>query len=878
MSKTKKDSINNVDTEPIKDVNLKQIQESLENNEKINKTPFTKFPNRNILSTAKINNTLLIRNKPNKQLLHLQQPASSQKQPEQPKPKQPKPEQQEQSELEQPEPKQPKPEQQEQSELEQPEQSTNIIKEVKDDLGNVVIPKFKMEENAKAKLDGDGKLYFKGNLEIYHPNNQVASKGYFIDNKLFNGENYDENGNITEIFRHGNKFTQGTNNKNKGKEVNEYGKTIYEGEYNDKGEYEGKGKYWYYSEKDDENYTYILEGTFKNNLFTKGKQTYPDNSCFEGNIIHISEEHENDFVDIDSKKRFLFIKKFGTLTDKNGTKKEIRQNYFFEQGEEKDKGKLIDKNGKTFFEGEFYPKDLNNDQIPFIKTGKIFYEKNNKIKFEGKFDPKSKLYQGTTFSENGKKDFEGILGLDLHKIQGKKYDKDGNSKEIKEIDSKNEKIQKLEPPEEIVLKEDEIYGKTENDKEICTGIFKNGEFIKGTKKYKTNNTTYKGEFIKRKYLERFDIIDADKYFNGTITSDEYTMDGFFLITETRQHNPLNADVTQNDNGKNVMFLNGMAVKEIKTKEGRTITSIKEIKKDTVYDVVCCSVISLPERQNEYIIFKGEHINNKPNGKVRVYLKNDKKLNLYKGEFPNFTEKDLSSETNFVNGIQHGKNIVYNKNGSRSEEFFFFNEKKFQKLKFKDGSCSLIKNNKISFNTTDKKNQEIEEYNKEGRLIFKIEENKTHSIIKNGNNKVVFEGGYDYENKKKFGKCKDYNSKGNIIFEGEYRNGFRYSSKEGTICTEYKKNEDGTDDENVVTFRGKYIQGSRVGLFFNVYQTSFLGKFKKIFNNECYSYCSSKEPLNKEKFYNLENHKNNEDFKKLFSLNELKNELKNLKKI
>ena len=101
----------------------------------------------------------------------------------------------------------------------------------------------------------DGQLKFEGeyinNKKINgreYSSGNIVFKGQFFNNKQYNGEGYDKNGNIIYEIINGN---------GKGKEYNDYGNLIFEGEYLD-GERNGNGKEY------NENGILIFEGDYLN--------------------------------------------------------------------------------------------------------------------------------------------------------------------------------------------------------------------------------------------------------------------------------------------------------------------------------------------------------------------------------------------------------------------------------------------------------------------------------------------------------------------------------------------------------------------------------------------------------------------------------------
>ena len=143
-----------------------------------------------------------------------------------------------------------------------------------------------------------------------------------------------------------------------------------------------------------------------------------------------------------------------------------------------------------------------------------------------------------------------------------------------------------------------------------------------------------------------------------------------------------------------------------------------------------------------IIFEGEYLNGKRNGKGKEFKWNG----------------ELEFEGEYLNDLKNGKGKIY----YEKDKIFFEGE-------YLNGE----------------RNGKGKEYDEEGQLIFEGEylNSKKWKGKINGidygyaqyyNNKLIIEG--DYIEGKVNGKGKEYDEKGQLIFEGEYLNDKRWNGK------------------------------------------------------------------------------------------------------
>ena len=206
--------------------------------------------------------------------------------------------------------------------------------------------------------------------------------------------------------------------------------------------------------------------------------------------------------------------------------------------------------------------------------------------------------------------------------------------------------------------------------------------------------------------------------------------------------------------------------------------------------------------NDELIYEGEYLKGKRNGKGKEYDNNGKLV--YEGEF--------------LNGERHGKGKEYNKRGALLFEGEYLNGKKWNGNVYE---CDYREKEPNIYKLINGKGfiKEIEPYTGkilEGEYLNGERNGKGKEyFIKETKNKLLFEGeylngkrwngkGYDsdgtikYELKEGKGYIKEYNYFGNLIFEGEYSNGER--NGEGK---EYYQ-------DGKLAFEGEYKNGKKQG--------------------------------------------------------------------
>ena len=192
-----------------------------------------------------------------------------------------------------------------------------------------------------------------------------------------------------------------------------------------------------------------------------------------------------------------------------------------------------------------------------------------------------------------------------------------------------------------------------------------------------------------------------------------------------------------------------------------------------------------------ILFEGEYINGKLNGKGRInYFENEL---IFEGEF--MKGIILNAKLYYVN-----KNLEYEiKNGKGNIKYLFSGTSKYEgnyENGKRSGKGKEYNNDILIFEgeyTDGKRNGKGKEYSNDGILIF--------------------EGEYAYG--KKNGKGKKYNRNSKLIFDGEYLNGKIWDGKgydnKGNLAFEIKNGNGKVvkyDDYGNLIFEGEYLNGIR----------------------------------------------------------------------
>ena len=305
-------------------------------------------------------------------------------------------------------------------------EETEIV-EIVDDI---VVGKFSNAISLPNNLK-DGKYL------IYDNDNQK----YYIANVLnqhINGEGkeYDENGNI--IFE--GEYKDGVRWNGKGEEFNPEYYSVFVGTYKEGEKVEGK-EYGFFGEL-------RFEGWYKNNERNGEGKEYDKN----GNVIFEGEYKNNKWhgkgKKYDKNGKVIFEGEYENGRAWNGEGIEYDRNGILFEGEYKDglkwngKGKKYDEDGNVIFEGEYKYDERNGEGKEYDEDGKLIfkgwyennerngegkeYDKDRNVIFEGKYkDGKKWEGKGKEYDKNGNVIFEGKYKDGVRNGEGKEYDKDG---------------------------------------------------------------------------------------------------------------------------------------------------------------------------------------------------------------------------------------------------------------------------------------------------------------------------------------------------------------------------------------------------------------------------------------------------------------------
>ena len=182
-----------------------------------------------------------------------------------------------------------------------------------------------------------------------------------------------------------------------------------------------------------------------------------------------------------------------------------------------------------------------------------------------------------------------------------------------------------------------------------------------------------------------------------------------------------------------------------------------------------------------LIFEGEYLNGKRNGEGKEYY--DKKL-IFEGEYKNgkrWSGKIYHQGNKMINFLKDGKGYIKNYfNGNQFNNFnnniLEFEGDYLYGNKWNGKGYDLNGNIIYQLNNG---NGTIREYDNLGELIFEGEykNGRRNGKGKEYNNyeRIIFEG--EYINGKRNGKGKIYSNHGKLKFEGEYFNNFKIKGKE-----------------------------------------------------------------------------------------------------
>ena len=205
-----------------------------------------------------------------------------------------------------------------------------------------------------------------------------------------------------------------------------------------------------------------------------------------------------------------------------------------------------------------------------------------------------------------------------------------------------------------------------------------------------------------------------------------------------------------------------------------------------------------------LIFEGEYINGEKNGKAIEY---NMRGIMFKGEYLNGKRwngivKEYHEYYNVIKFYGHyfeGNKIgkEYDKKGQLIFEGKYLDDKKWDGIIYNNGVLYPIKNG----------NGKVKQYNKEGELIFEGEyingEKNGKEYSKEYPKLIIFEG--EYCNEKRWnGKIKEYNSSEHFDWCGYKKKMNDKIWSEKNITEKLKKY------ENIIKYEGEYFNGERNG--------------------------------------------------------------------
>ena len=323
-----------------------------------------------------------------------------------------------------------------------------------------------------------GKEYIKGKLEY---------KGEYLLNKKWNGEGYDENGNLAYKIKNGTGVIKYYANN----------QLIFEGFWK-KGKKDGKCKeYNCYEEL-------IFEGEYKDDIRNgKGKEkNYNGKLIFEGEYLD-GKKWKGIYCEYDKYDSLIF-----------------EGNY--ENGDKNGKGKIFQKNN-IVFEGEFFNGkrwngngyDIKGNQVYTLKNGNGFvkeYYSNNTISLEGGYKNGEKNGFIKIYNYSGNLIFEGEYLDGKRNGRGKEYDSRDDEILLFSFNFTENDFTNLE--NNIDDKEKDIK-KDKGQFLIFEGEYKNGLRNGKGKEYKDGALIYEGE-----YLNGLRISDIEKKIDNSIINNK----------------------------------------------------------------------------------------------------------------------------------------------------------------------------------------------------------------------------------------------------------------------------------------------------------------------------------------------------------------------
>ena len=311
---------------------------------------------------------------------------------------------------------------------------------------------------------------------------------------------------------------------------------------------------------------------------------------------------------------------------------------------------------------------------------------------------------------------------------------------------------------------------------------------KGKEYYDDYTLKFAGEYLNGKrhgkckeYNSKGEVIFEGEYLNGIIWEGDYLSDSgkkFKIIKENKFL------VNNDEKNKGEKLLNKSRNIINKLNDGKY--EIKE------YD------------EDGDLIFEGEYLYEKRNGKAKEYNKNNSllfegiyingKRNGFGKEYYGYYKHDnkIKFEGFYSHGKRSGKGKEYNDKGDLIfEGEYLYNDRKRGKLYIKgkiEFEGDFLFNRKYDGNGYDEK----------GNIVYQLKNGNGSIKEYNDYGKLIFKG--EYLEGKRNGKGKEYNDDEILIFEGEYLNG-----RKNGLGKEYNIN-----DNEIIIFEGEYLDGRKNG--------------------------------------------------------------------
>ena len=497
-----------------------------------------------------------------------------------------------------------------------------------------------------------------------------------------------------------------------GKEYDENGNIIFEGEYKDGVRWNGKG------EEFNPEYYSVFVGTYKEGEKVEGKEYgFFGELRFEGWYKNNERNGE------------------GKEYDKNG-------NVIFE-GEYKNnkwhgKGKKYDKNGKVIFEGEYENgRAWNGEGIEYDRNGILFegeykdglkwngkgkkYDEDGNVIFEGEYKYDERNGEGKEYDEDGKLIFEGWYENNERNGEGKEYDADGKLIFIIFKGKYKDGVRNGEGEEYGFFRDLQFKGWYENNERNgegeeyglfgelrFKGKYKDGVRNGEGKEYdKNENLIFEGEYKDgvrwngkgEAYDEDGNVIFEGKYKDGLRwdgKGKKYDADGNVIFEGKYKDGVINGEGKEYDADGNVIF-EGKYKDGVRNGEGEEYGSFGELRFKGWYENNERNGKGEEYDKDGNVIFEGKYKDGlRWNGKGKIYIKTTNGHHI---------EKECKYNEGKKNGYEvtyYDKKSVrvqkYN-NNKAVEASFYVNGEECSKVNFTEKGDTLTNSTKTNYDDT-----------------------------------------------------------------------------------------------------------------------------------------------------------------------------------